>query len=79
MTSLQRRVEQESAGEGVAEKTTWEDEALEMASLGLARLVQLAKDEHALDSSKSVEQYFSAHLAKVIKEAEVEFDVAALS
>lgn len=64
--------------EGVKESTMWGGEAEEMAALGLKRLVQLAKDEHDVDPSKSVGEYYSEHLDKVIREAEVEFKPFAL-
>lgn len=68
-----------AARDGVLEETMWAVDAEEMASYGLKRLVQLAKDENTRDPSKSVEQYFSEHLSKVIKEAEVKFNAVSLN
>ena len=48
--------------------------AEEDVELGLRRLAMLAKDEHQQDGSKSVEEYYSVRLAKLIKKAEVAFD-----
>lgn len=63
---------------GVTESTLWESEAKLTAAHGLQRLVQLAKDQHVVDPSKSVQAYYSEHLAKLIKEAEVAFDALKL-
>lgn len=48
--------------------------ASEDVELGLKRLAMLAKDEHTKDDNKTVQQYYSARLAKLIKRAEIEFD-----
>jgi hypothetical protein len=57
------------------EASTWGQLAIEDMENALKRLVMLAKDEHAADQSKSVEAYYSEYLAKIIKEAEIEFDL----
>lgn len=67
-----------AVSEGVPESTNWAGEAVEMATVGLKRLVQLAKDENAQDPSKSVEQYYSEHLNKVIKEVGIEINAMVL-
>jgi hypothetical protein len=41
----------------------------------LKRLAMLAKDENQLDPRKSVKAYYSERLAKILKDAEIEFDV----
>lgn len=64
--------------DGVSESSFWGNEAVESAGIGLKRLIQLAKDEHVVDPSKSVAQYYSEHLAKVIRDAEVDFDAMKL-
>lgn len=40
----------------------------------LARVAMLARDEHAKDPRRSVEEYYSARLAALIARAEVGFD-----
>lgn len=74
----QQRPEEASKREGVKEISVWDGDALESAANGLKRLVQLAVDQNERDPSKSIEQYFSEHLAQAIKEAELEFDASLL-
>lgn len=64
--------------EGVRESSVWQDEAVYLAENGLRRLAQLAHDLHEQDPSKSVEQYFSEHLAGIVKEIGIEVDVELL-
>lgn len=75
---LEGRMKAELYKEGVAEESVWEDDALGMASVGLKRLVQLSEDQHARDPSVSVVAAYSQHLAKVMKEVGMEFDVSML-
>lgn len=44
----------------------------------LKRLAMAAKDEHERDPSKTVKQYYSEALAKIIKDGEIEFDVSCM-
>ncbi|KJX93984.1 hypothetical protein TI39_contig4229g00004 [Zymoseptoria brevis] len=57
------------------EASNWAREAIEDLENALARMAMLAKDEHAVDNSKSVKELYSAHLAQVIKDGEIEFDL----
>ncbi|KAK5114467.1 hypothetical protein LTR62_002402 [Meristemomyces frigidus] len=60
------------------EHSTWATVAEEDTMVGLKRLTMLAKDEHKLNPKKTVDQYFSERLAKLIKDAELKFDVGTL-
>ncbi len=60
------------------EYSNWGDEAEETVRGALAVLAQLARDENKADPSKSVEEFFSQRLAKLVREGEVQFDVALL-
>ncbi|KAK4574240.1 hypothetical protein LTR86_002001 [Recurvomyces mirabilis] len=60
------------------EHSTWAGVAEEDVTSGLKRLTMLAKDENKLNPSKSVSEYFSERLAKLIKDAEPDFNPKAL-
>ncbi|KAF2722319.1 hypothetical protein K431DRAFT_46414 [Polychaeton citri CBS 116435] len=63
------------AGEGYhPEYSTWEQIATEDVGQALMRLAMLAKDEHKRDGSRSIEDIYSAHLARLIQDAEIAFD-----
>lgn len=47
-------------------------------SNALKRLATLAEDEHKNDPGKAIEHYYSAALAKTIKDAKYKFDVSYL-
>lgn len=57
------------------EASNWAREAVEDLENALTRMAMLAKDEHAVDPSKSVKELYSARLAQVIKDGEIEFDL----
>lgn len=60
------------------EHTTWTNVAKEDIERGLQRLATAARDEHQIDGSKTVQDYYSEKLAEVIKRAEIKFDVTYL-
>ncbi|KAK5124467.1 hypothetical protein LTR85_001684 [Meristemomyces frigidus] len=60
------------------EHSIWEGIAEEDVEKALQRLAMLAKDEFKKDRGKSVEKYYSDRLAKLLKGAEIKFDVGAL-
>lgn len=64
--------------EGVKEGSVWQDDAVWAAENGLRKLAQLAHDLHEQDPSKSVEKYFSEHLAGIVKEIGIEVDTELL-
>ncbi|GIZ48908.1 hypothetical protein CKM354_001195100 [Cercospora kikuchii] len=70
---LEKQLTAES--EGCFEYSNWGDEAEEAVRVGLAKLAQLARDENMANPEKSVNEYYSERLGKIIQEAEVEFDV----
>jgi len=63
---------------GVPEYTTWGPVAEEDTERALKRMAMLARDEHQLDPSLTVEEYYSMRLAKLIEEAEISFDATHL-
>ncbi|KAK4545131.1 hypothetical protein LTR36_003682 [Oleoguttula mirabilis] len=60
------------------EHSIWEGIAEEDVEKALQRLTRLAQDEHKKDRGKSIEQYYSERLAKLIKGAEIKFDYSVL-
>ncbi|KAK1022374.1 hypothetical protein LTR33_018260 [Friedmanniomyces endolithicus] len=56
------------------EHSNWANVAEEDVVSGLKRLAMLARDEHKVDPSKTVEQIYSERLAKLIKANELQFD-----
>ncbi|KAI5364207.1 hypothetical protein Slin15195_G098650 [Septoria linicola] len=60
--------------EGVLEFNNWGDEAEDAIHAALAKLAQLARDEHKANPEKTVEQYFSQRLGKLLTQGEVQFD-----
>ncbi|EME42419.1 hypothetical protein DOTSEDRAFT_45957 [Dothistroma septosporum NZE10] len=60
---------------GVPENTVWPEVVDEKIVDGMKRLAQYANDMHALDPSKSVEQYYGERLAKLLREGEVKFNM----
>lgn len=77
LTEVGERLEKQltAESEGVLEFSNWGDEAEEVVRGGLAKLAQLARDENLANPEKSVNEYYSERLAKLIHDAEVEFDV----
>ncbi|KAF3035132.1 hypothetical protein E8E12_006107 [Didymella heteroderae] len=51
---------------GVTEMSTWQEEVEGRFERALQCLENLAHDEHQLDSSKSMEQYYEAHLKRLL-------------
>ncbi|KAM3414203.1 hypothetical protein BST61_g10861 [Cercospora zeina] len=64
-----------SDSEGCLEYSNWGDEAEQAVRAGLAKLAQLARDENLANPEKSANEYYSERLAKLVNEAEVEFDI----
>lgn len=64
----------ESTEPQVFEYSAWAVVAEEDTMRALARVAMLARDEHAKDPRRSVEEYYSARLAGLIARAEVGFD-----
>jgi len=60
------------------EHTTWGPVAEEDTERALKRMAMLARDEHQKDPRRTVEEYYSMRLAKLIEEAEVSFDATHL-
>ena len=60
--------------EHVHEHSTWMAFALEDLDRALKRLAVGAKDEHKINDSKTVEEYYSENLADQINKAEMLFD-----
>lgn len=58
----------------VFEYSAWALVAEEDVMRALARMAMLARDEHAKDPRYSVVQHYTSRLAKLIDEAEVQFD-----
>ena len=58
----------------VHENSTWVKLAVEDVERGLERLATAAKDEHKIDPTKTVEEYYSETLAEIIKGAEIKLD-----
>lgn len=61
--------------ESTYEHSTWEDIAEEDVTRALARMAMLARDEHNKNGArKSISEYYSARLAKLVEDAEIKFD-----
>lgn len=60
------------------ENSTWSAIAEEDTQRALKRMAMLAHDEYVKDPRRSVQEYYSERLAKLIEEAEVAFDAAHL-
>lgn len=60
------------------EYSAWAVVAEEDTMRALQRMAMLARDEHAHDQSRTVQQHYSARLAKLIGEAEIQFDAEQL-
>ncbi|KAK0262294.1 hypothetical protein LTS09_003720 [Friedmanniomyces endolithicus] len=60
------------------EHSNWANIAEEDVVSGLKRLTMLARDEHKVDPSKTVEEIYSERLAKLIKACELQFDLSKL-
>lgn len=56
------------------EANNWSENAEEDLLNGLKRIATAAEDEHKADPSKSVAEYYSLHVAKVLKEGPIKFD-----
>lgn len=72
------RLNQVATAPPTFEHSMWAVVAEEDVALALKRMAQSARDEHQKDPSKSVEQYYSERLARLIGVAEVEFDASYL-
>lgn len=72
--STPTRLSQVTTAPPTFEHSTWAVIAEEDVKLALKRMAQSARDEHQKDPSKSVEDYYSERLARLIGTAEVEFD-----
>lgn len=73
-----RAPESDSGSPGVLEYSAWGPIAEEDTERALKRMAMLARDEHKADPQHSVKEYYSMRLAKLIEEAEVEFDASKL-
>ncbi|TKA74078.1 hypothetical protein B0A55_05229 [Friedmanniomyces simplex] len=60
------------------EHSNWANVAEEDVMVGLKRLTMLARDEHKVDPTKTIEQIYSERLAKLIRESELQFDLGVL-
>ena len=60
------------------EHSAWSSVAEEDTQRALKRMAMLAHDEYVKDPRRSVQEYYSVRLAKLIEEAEVAFDAAHL-
>lgn len=56
----------ETQDTGVTEMSTWKEEVEGRFERALQCLENLAHDEHLLDPSKPVEQYYEAHLKRLL-------------
>ncbi|EME81116.1 uncharacterized protein MYCFIDRAFT_77044 [Pseudocercospora fijiensis CIRAD86] len=56
------------------EANNWAENAEEDLLNALHRIATAANDEHKADPSKSVEEYYSVRVAKVLKEGPIKFD-----
>jgi hypothetical protein len=63
---------------GTFEYSAWSSVAEEDTQRALKRMAMLAHDEYVKDPRRSVQEYYSMRLAKLIEEAEVAFDAAHL-
>jgi hypothetical protein len=52
--------------DGVTEKSNWAEELEESVDRTCLRLEQLAKDEHNMDPSKTIEEYYVGRLARLL-------------
>lgn len=60
------------------EYSAWSSVAEEDTQRALKRMAMLAHDEYVKDPRRSVQEYYSMRLAKLIEEAEIAFDAAHL-
>jgi len=60
------------------EESTWSAVAEEDTQRALKRMAMLAHDEYVKDPRRSIQEYYSERLARLIEEAEVAFDAAHL-
>ncbi|KAK0946932.1 hypothetical protein LTR29_001514 [Friedmanniomyces endolithicus] len=60
------------------EHSNWANVAEEDVISGLKRLTMLARDEHKVDPSRTVEEIYSERLAKLLKACELQFDQSKL-
>jgi len=60
------------------EYSAWSSVAEEDTQRALKRMAMLAHDEYVMDPRRSVQEYYSMRLAKLIEEAEIAFDAAHL-
>lgn len=56
------------------EFSNWGEDAEQLVRAGLAKLAQLANDENKNAPEKSIEQYFSEHLSKLLAGCDIKFD-----
>lgn len=79
--SFIKRVPESDTEPGVGqtfEYSAWGPVAEEDTERALKRMAMLARDEHKQNPEHSVKEYYSMRLAKLIEEAEVEFDASHL-
>jgi hypothetical protein len=57
------------------EHSTWAAVAEEDVMVGLKRLSMLALDENKMNPTRSVEDYYSERLSKLLRDAELKFDI----
>lgn len=67
-----------STAAGTFEYSAWSSVAEEDTQRALKRMAMLAHDEFVKDPRRSVQEYYSVRLAKLIEEAEIAFDAACL-
>ena len=67
-----------TAAAGTFEYSAWSSVAEEDTQRALKRMAMLAHDEFVKDPRRSVQEYYSVRLAKLIEEAEIAFDAACL-
>jgi hypothetical protein len=56
----------QSVASGVTEKSTWAEDVEDSANRAVKRLEQLAEDEHKCDPSKTVAEYYTARLQRLL-------------
>jgi hypothetical protein len=67
-----------TAATATFEYSAWSSVAEEDTQRALKRMAMLAHDEFVKDPRRSVQEYYSVRLAKLIEEAEIAFDAAHL-
>ncbi|CAK4031757.1 Hypothetical predicted protein [Lecanosticta acicola] len=70
--------EQDAASPEYPEHSNWAEHAEEDVKKALSRLLNLAVDEHKAGPGKSVQEYYSERLAKLLREGLIAFDCSYL-